>query len=165
MVEIMRTSQEPVPALRFIGKRYGNEDRVDGLFSAKWETWFHKGWFEQLEKLGTSEGWGHYVGLVGYHNGVFEYWIGIFLPADTNVPEGFHYMDYPPCNLGVCRIKGSKDTIYGNEPMCCDKLKAEGFEMLEREFICFEREPMCDDPDNANLKANETILDICFFVQ
>ena len=165
MVEIVKTSKEPVPQLRFIGKKYGNQDRVDGFFGAKWDEWFENGWFSQLENLGTLDGWGHYIGLMGHNNGEFEYWIGMFMPADTNAPMDFSHMDYPACNLGVCRIKGKADGIYGNEPMCCDKLQKEGFEMLEREFICFERELDCNHPDATNIEEDEAILDICFFVK
>ena len=162
MVEIIKTSKETVPPLRFIGKKYGDADRVDGLFGAKWGEWFENGWFDQLEALKPMVGWGHYIGLMGHEDGVFKYWIGMFLPADTIPPEGFEYMDYPACNLGVCRIKGSEDAIYGNEPMCCDKLQQEGFEMLDREFICFERELDCDD---RTLAEGEMLLDICFFTK
>lgn len=164
MVKIIKTSKEPVSAMRFIGKKYGDEDRVNGLFGAKWDEWFKNGWFSQLEKLGILNGWGHYIGLMGHEDGKFKYWIGMFLSADTTVPEGFEYMDYPACNLGVCRLKGNKDSIYCNEPMCCDRLEEEGYKILDQEFICFEREPLSDDPDTANLEKDEMILDICFFV-
>ena len=165
MVEIIKVGKESVPALRFIGKKYGDEDRVDGLFGAKWGEWFENGLFEQLEKLEPHDGWGHYIGLMGHEDGVFKYWIGMFLPAETTPPEGFCYMDYPACNLGFCRIKGKEDSIYCNEPICCDKLQQEGFEMLDQEFICFERELMCEDHDNASLEEGEMLLDICFFVK
>ena len=75
MVEIVKIGKEHVPALRFIGKKYGNEDRVDGLFSTKWDDWFNNGWFEQLKKLEPLDGWRHYIGLMGHENGVFKYWI------------------------------------------------------------------------------------------
>jgi len=163
MAEIIKTHKETVPAMRFIGKKYGNEDRVEGHFGAKWGEWFENGWFAQLEELGTLENWGHYIGLMGHEDGVFKYWVGMFVPAETNVPEGFSHMDYPACGLGVCRLRGKK--VWGNEPMCCDRLQQEGHEMLDREFICFEREPMCDDPDVTGLAEGEAILDICFFVK
>ena len=165
MAEIIKTSKEPVPAMRFIGKKYGDEDRVDGLFGTKWGEWFDSSWFEQLEKTGPAEGFGYYIGLMGHENGVFKYWIGMFMPAGTDIPEGFDYMDYPACHLGICRLKGNKNSIYCNEPMCHDRLKAEGYEMLDREFICFEREPLCDDPDTVGLQNDEVVLDICFFVK
>ena len=165
MVKIIKTNKESVPPMRFIGKKYGNEDRVNGLFGAKWGEWFENDWFSQLEKLGTIDGWEHYIGLMGHENGVFKYWIGMFMPANTKAPEGFEYMDYPACHLGVCRIKGNKNSIYGNEPMCCDKLAEEGYEMLDKEFICFERELLCDDPDTISLENDEMLLDICFFVK
>jgi len=165
MLKITRTYKEAVEPMRFIGKMYGDEDRVDGFFGAKWGEWFENGWFDQLEKLGTLDNWGHYIGIMGHEDGIFKYWIGMFMPVDTDVPDGFNHMDYPTCHLGICRLKGKKDGIYGNEPMCCDRLQQEGYEMLDKEFICFEREPMCDDPETVNLEEDEMILDICFFVK
>lgn len=165
MAEIIKIGKAPAPALRFVGKKYGDEDRVDGLFGAKWDEWFKNNWFQLLEKLNPLEGWGHYMGLMGHEDGVFKYWIGMFLPAETNPPEGFAYMDYPSCNVGFCRLKGREDNIYMNEPMCAETLQQAGFELLEQEFICFERELMCEDPDVAQLNEGEMLLDICFFVK
>lgn len=165
MVEIIKTYQEAVKPMRFIGKKYGNEDRVNGFFGAKWDEWFENGWFSQLEKLNPYEGWHHYIGLMGHEEGEFKYWVGMFLPADTVVPEGFDHMDYPGCRIAACRLKGHEDHMYGNEPMCSDRLIEEGYEMLEREFICFERELDCDDPETTSLKEKEGIIDICFFVK
>ena len=164
-VKIISTSRQPVPALRFIGKKYSDADRVDGLFSAKWDDWFENDWFSQLEALGPLDGWADYMGLMGHEDGEFKYWIGMFLPADTPVPDGFGHMDYPACNLGVCRLHGREDSIYGNEPMCCDRLQQEGDVMLDQEFICFERDLACDDPAVKSLPEGEMLLDICFFIK
>ena len=165
MAEIIRTGKEPTPALRFVGKKYGDEDRVDGFFGAKWGEWFDNGWFEQLEALNTSAGSSHYIGLMGHENGVFKYWVGMFLPPGTQPPEGFSYMDYAAGHLGFARLKGKEDSIYGNEPMCCDRLIKEGHNTLDHDFICFERELLCDDPDMANVEEGEKLVDICFFLK
>ena len=158
MVEIIKTSKNSVPAMRFIGKKYGDEDRVDGFFGAKWDEWFENGWFDVLGQLGSPGGWDNSIGLMGYENGVFKYWIGKFTSAATPVPEGFDYIDYDAGYIGICRLKGHEDSIYGNEPMCYNHLEAEGYKMLEKEFICFERYLNCDETE-------EMELDICFFVK
>jgi hypothetical protein len=34
--EIIKTYKQEVPALRFIGKKYGDKDRIDGTFGKYW---------------------------------------------------------------------------------------------------------------------------------
>jgi hypothetical protein len=42
--------------LRFIGKKYGDSDRVNGMFGSKWNEWWQNGWFDILEKhIDTSD--------------------------------------------------------------------------------------------------------------
>jgi hypothetical protein len=36
MAEVIRTYRQSVPAMRFIGKKYYDEDRVDGGFGKQW---------------------------------------------------------------------------------------------------------------------------------
>ena len=167
MAEIIETSKESTPAMRFIGKKYGDEDRVDGWFGAKWDEWFENGWFDTLEQLGSpTKCLDNAIGLMGHENGNFKYWIGRFAPAGTPVPEGFDYIDYDAGHMAFCRLKGQEDSIWGKEPMCCDHLQAMGEKMLDKEFICFERYPHCDNADV--IKATEeglAIIDICFFVE
>ncbi|NLN40953.1 MAG: hypothetical protein GX160_03010 [Clostridiales bacterium] len=50
MAEIIKTYRQSVPAMRFIGKKYEDKDRVNGGFAKQWEEWFSNGWFEVLEK-------------------------------------------------------------------------------------------------------------------
>ena len=109
---------------------------------------------------------------MGSRSGKFKYWIGRFTPADTPVPEGFKYIDYDAGYIGVCRLKGHEDGIYGREAMCCDCLQAEGYEMLGeeelgKEFTCFERYLDCDgtEEDFSSLEEGHMFLDICFFIK
>ena len=166
MAEIVKTYKKSITATRFIGKKYGNEDRVDGSFGAKWGEWFENKWFDVLDKLGSQEGWDNGIGLMGHEDGAFKYWIGKFTPANTPVPEGFDYMDYDAGYIAACRLKGQEDNLWGNEPMCCDYLQAEGYKMLDNEFICFEWYLDCEDEEV--IKATEegqSLLDVCFFVE
>ena len=49
MAKIIRTYRQKVPAMRFIGRKYLDADRVDGTFAAHWGEWFKQGWFEKLQ--------------------------------------------------------------------------------------------------------------------
>ena len=49
-LSIVKVYRESLPNVRFIGKKYGDNDRVDGSFGAKWGEWFQNGWFNILEK-------------------------------------------------------------------------------------------------------------------
>jgi len=159
--KITKVYKEPMEAKRFIGKKYTNEDRVDGMFSAHWGTWFQQGWFELIDPDCNT-----HIGLMREQNhdfDTFEYWIGFFMPADTPVPEGFAHVDFPAGNLGVCWVHGKEPHIYGQEGKCAQKLKKQGFELTECDW-CFERYDGADrfcKPD----KKGKVILDICFFVK
>ena len=166
MVEIIKTCKKAAPAMRFIGKKYGDEDRVNGFFDVKWSEWFENGWFDMLDNLGSPEGWDNTIGLMGYENGMFKYWIGKFTHAETPAPEGFDYIDYNAGDIGICRLKGHEDVVYGNEPMCYDHLQAEGYEIMDKEFTCFERYLICDETVEVNnLDEGDTVVDICFFLK
>ena len=167
MATITKAYKETVPALRFIGKRYGNADRVNGSFGAKWGEWFEKGWFGELEKLFDGklaeihENGDAYIGLMrdNGENG-FEYWIGIFMPKDTAVSENYAHVDFPAGELGVCWVYGKENEVYMHEVECWERLKAEGIN--PGSGWCFERYacPRFTTPDD---KGNVT-LDICFYI-
>ena len=85
MRELIKEYKQSVPALRFIGKKYG--DSANG-FGAMWQEWFENGWFNIIEKQidGKTkeiyEDGDAYIGLIG-GNGTaenpMEYWIGILI--------------------------------------------------------------------------------------
>jgi hypothetical protein len=131
MAEIIKTYKEALPALRLIGKRYGTGDFVDGSFGARWGEWFEKGWFDELEKLGTAENIENgYLGFMRCNTNQedFEYWIGVFFAPGTQVPEGYEFLDLNGGDVGVCWIKGSRDdgSIYGMHEQCVEALKNNG---------------------------------------
>lgn len=55
-MEIVKTYRQSIPATRFIGKKYGDEDRVNGGFGQQWGEWFQNGWFDVLEEAGRRGG-------------------------------------------------------------------------------------------------------------
>ncbi|MCL2046049.1 MAG: hypothetical protein FWG88_06650 [Oscillospiraceae bacterium] len=173
MSEITNVYRQDVGPLRFIGKKYGDVDRVDGAFSNKWEEWFANAWFEELEKiLGEKliEDYADndaYIGLMRHKEGeAFEYWIGMFMPPNTAVPEGFEFSDFPESSLGVCWVYGNEGEVYMQEARCAKKLEEEGYELIADEqgaIWFFERYgcPRFTEPDE---KGNVT-LDICHYIK
>lgn len=172
MAEIIKTYRQSVPAMRFIGKKYGDEDRVDGGFAAKWGQWFQNNWFAELEKL-TPSGGGQlyedadaYIGLMRWkEQDPFTYWIGMFMPENTSVPEGFTAIDIQESQLGVCWVYGKGGEVYFQEDACALKLREAGYTIKRDEegaTWCFERYgcPRFTTPDE---KGN-VILDICIYI-
>lgn len=166
MAEIIKVFREEVPAMRFIGKKYHDY--------GGWGEWFANGWFDVVESSmgGTGkikENWengGAYVGLECRKAGeLLEYWIGMFAPKNTEVPEGFSCLDFPKGSLGTCWIYGSEEEVHGVTGSCPEALRKAGMEPgvdengVERSFencLC----PRFTTPDE---KGN-IILDYCYFL-
>ncbi len=167
MVEIIKVYRESLPALRLIGKRYTDSDRgIDGGFGKKWSEWFEKGYFKPLEELGRlPENGDAYVGCMRCV-GEFEYWIGIFFPEDTLVPDGYMYADIPKGDVGTCWIYGQEDNgeLYGQEPhnMCVSKIVEEGWQLAKDPWF-FERYNCSrfTKPDDTG----KVILDYCIYLK
>jgi predicted transcriptional regulator YdeE len=176
MVEIIKVYKQTVGALRFIGKKYDNANRTNGTFGikSKWNEWFENGWFENIKKQtnSSSENNNAYIGLL--HNEPekpFKYWIGIFAPEGTEVPNGFDYVDFPKSDLGICRVRGKADDVYMNEGIsiieqCNAKLKEKRMNHVHDKFnACwaFERYDYPHFPKQDE-KGNG-ILEICLFMK
>ena len=125
--EITKVYKEHFPALRLIGKRYTNANRGPDGFARFWREWTAPGGrFEELKKLGPSDAVEYgYIGLMTTGPGNegtddFTYWIGMFFPAGTAVPEGFDYLDLPENDIGVAWIYGDDRTgeIFGQASHC-----------------------------------------------
>jgi len=172
-VEITNTYRQELPATRFIGKAYTEENKVNGSFSACWEEWFANDWFTPLQSLVTTEFLAKYpdakapVGLektaIDTHE--FTYLIGMFLPENTKVPDGYIYYDFPLTMLGVCWIKGGETDIFFKEELAFYRLMEDGFTPmlnLDGTQWIFERYA----PDRYKLDDNQKYtLDICFLVE
>ena len=172
-MRIIRIYRQHLPARRFIGKKYGDSDRVNGSFGAKWGEFFENGWFDVLEAAAISpieEGYedgGAYLGLMHMKDGEpFEYWIGMFLPPDTPVPDGFESREFAESDLGIGWVYGSEDEIYGRESDVAEALAEEGMRIrtdAAGAYWFFERYgcPRFTTPD----EQGNVILDIGFFVE
>ena len=159
MANITKVYKQPFDTARFIGKRYTNADRINGDFGAKWCEWFENGWFDVIKKPNDFEDGDAQIGLMTDKNGEFEYWIGVFTPEDSEVPEGFAHIDFPKNELGVCWVYGSEAEIFCQEGPCAEKMQKEGFD-IKGEW-CFERytSRFCTPDEKGNV-----IIDICFFL-
>jgi len=172
MPEIIKTYRQKVGALRFIGKKYGDEDRVGGGFGKQWGMFFENGWFAALEQLvddpaKTCEDGAAYIGLMRWKEGEpFEYWIGMFMPSGTDVPEGYGYVDLPAGELGVCWVQGPEGEVYMQEEKCANKLYEEGMEAVadEQGASWFFERYVCPRFTDADADGN-IILDIVHYVK
>jgi len=171
--EIVKVYRQNIEPLRFIGKKYGNPDRVDGNFGKLWGQWHANGWFGVLEKLydgnikNIYEDGDAYIGLMRWKNGeLFEYWIGMFMPANTTVPEGFDHIDFPKSDLGVAWLYGKEPEVIAKQDEAPKALVKNGFEIVvgaDGAHWFFERYvcPRFTTPD----KKGNIILDVCFFIK
>ena len=107
--ELLRIEREICPAALFIGKQYEKPN---------WGEWWENGWFDVLEAIpGLSVNDDGYIGLMRTIAGKTEYWIGMFFPVDTSVPEGFDAVELPAADYAVCYLYGSEtgSELYSEE--------------------------------------------------
>lgn len=166
-MKIVDCHRETMPATRFIGRRYGDADRNEsGGFGAKWGEAFATGLFAPLENLclDTPEGKA-YVGLMRC-TPAFQYWIGVFCPAGTAVPEGYGSVDLPAMALSVTWVKGKEETgdLYGQKThdASIDAARAKGFVPVEAPWY-FER--YCEERFLRKDAAGDVILDYCIEIR
>ena len=167
MAEITKVYKQSIPATRFIGKKYGDDDRVNGMFGHLWEEWWTADYWQTIKANVDGELADYFengdatIGLMTCENGSFQYWIGFYTPANTPVPDGFQSIDFPAKNLGVAWVTGQEPDIYMKEELCAQHLAEAG--IIINDNWCFERyvEDHFDKPDeNGNIT-----LDICYFVE
>ena len=111
---VINTYRQVIPASRFIGIQYGP---ADGGYSEKWCEWFSEGRFDVLRELSPEEEFFQYssatIGLMRCkENEPFQYWIGMFLPADTPVPAGYSFIDFDRFEIAVAEVFGPAPNIY-----------------------------------------------------
>lgn len=166
MAEIIKTFKENIPPLRFIGKTYGE--------FGHWGEFWQNDWFGLLENaMGGPEAilklWsngGGYVGLEHWSpEEPFTYWLGMFVPAGTPVPDGFSHVDFFDVALGTCWIYGKESEVHDTSG-CRAAVEKAGMKILQdasggtwsfENCLC----PRYTTPD----EQGNIILDYCFFVE
>ena len=165
MAEIIKAFTEEVPAMRFIGKKYTS--------FGHWGEMFANGWFDEIERaMGGTDAitslWkngGAYVGLeCRSETEPFLYYLGMFTPIGTPVPDGFDFVDFPAGALGVVWICGTEKEVHRVKGRKA-ALQAEGIEVKTdgngviwsfENCIC----PRYTTPDaDGNI-----ILDYCYYL-
>lgn len=169
MNQVIKVYKQEVPAMKFVGKKYVGND----VYS-HWGEWFANGWFDKIEEsmggvdniLDIWKDGGGYVGLEFRKEGeLIEYWIGMFAPTDTDVPEGFEFVKFEEGNIGVCWNYGKEDEVHdvGNnwEYILKDGME---FKLDERGCVAQFENELCPRFTTPDEKGN-VILDYCFYVQ
>jgi hypothetical protein len=132
--EVTKVYLEQFPALRLIGKCYTNDDRDEsGGYGDQWKEWWDGDIFNMMKQaVGISPFIEDTLGLMTMRGDMtgFTYWIGLFFPAETKVPDGYEFLDLPESNIGVGWVCGSEENgeIYGGPPheAVCKKLDDDG---------------------------------------
>lgn len=169
MAELIRCYRQDVGALRFIGKKYGDEDRTDGGFDKQWGDFASKGWkltLDSLPKAAFEDG-DAYIGLMRWKDGEpFQYWVGMFLPEGTEVPDGFGHVDFPPASMGVCWLRGKEDSLYMQEGRCATRLMEEGYTIIpDDEGACWFFERYSRARFDTQDEDGNAILDIVHYIK
>ncbi len=134
-MKILEVKRESCPAARLIGKRYKK--------GVNWGEWWANDWFSKLEVNPRLPFNGDaYIGAVHIVDGKPERWIGELFPVDTEVPEGFDYVDMEPLEYAVCYLydKENSGEFYTKDThnMCLEELKAHHLKRKEDDW-CVER--------------------------
>lgn len=135
VTEILEVKKESCPKARLIGKKYENVPN--------WGEWWENNWFEILEtNQRLSFNGDAYIGGVHIVNGIPERWIGMLFPENTEVPEGFEYIDIEPLDYAVCYLydKENSNEFYSIDThnQCLEKLKEYNLKRKEDDW-CLER--------------------------
>ncbi len=133
-VRIISVTQEKLPTVRFIGKRYNGNESI----YIKWKLWKDNHWFSILENLDIRYA-DTYIGAKRIVNGSLEYWIGMFFLPEADVPEGFEYIDIDEINMAHFQLQGTAQKVASFEThnLCLCELDKNGMTRFEDHW-CFE---------------------------
>ena len=179
MFEIIKVYKQNIDSLRFIGKKYDNANRINGTFEvkSKWREWFENRWFEVIEEQISGnpndiyEDGGAYIGLLRNKDGeLFQYWIGMFVPMNTEIPESYDYIDFPKSELGVCWVYGKEKDVSMYEGIeiieqCNERLTKEKIHHVhDKDDTCYAFERYVTSRFATPDEKGNIILDVCFFI-
>ena len=131
MHKIIKAYKQSIPETRFIGIKYGDGDRDEyGSFGEKWGLAHASDLFGKIESaVGIDkirvlyEDSDAYVGLMRCNaDEPFQYWIGMFTPAGSPVPDGMEYVDFVASELGIAWIYGDEGDVFCHDDECVAEL-------------------------------------------
>ena len=153
---IVNVYKQSLPPTRFIGLKHESGGEA-------WDNWndTHYALLKNLPGVkDVYEDSDALIGLMNHRNG-FEYWLGFFTPANTPVPEGYQYEDFPQMEIGACWIYKHED--YPDAELAVpafEKMKEEGY-MPDGDWWFERYHPVRCESD----KNGYGILDICFMLK
>jgi len=163
LIEIVNVYRQNIPEMSFIGKKGTN-----------WGLWWQNGWFDLLEKYIDDdfkekyEDWGAYLGMSRFNeNGDFiDYYVGMFLPNNINVPDGFEKIELPNSSFGVCWVYGKSDFVHGKTNFVRKRLLEDGYKIVldKNDFILSIERDTCPRFTTPDEKGN-VIVDVLHFIE
>jgi len=130
---IKKVFKQELPALRFIGKKCFETSAAMNILNML-DSWQLNHWFDPIEKQADInyktffDGGDAYINLVREKDGgIFEHLMGMFMPAGTEVPQGYDMIDFPKMTICVSRVYGKRSEIVNYETECRNKLTEDGF--------------------------------------
>jgi len=144
---VKKVFKQELPALRFIGTKCFETTAAVNVLNML-DSWKLNGWFDVIEKQSNIdyktffEGGGSfkegdaYINLVRKKgNDICEHWMGMFMPAGTEVPQGYDMIDFPKTSIGASRVYGKRNEIVNYETECRNKLTEEGFALGDTQWF------------------------------
>lgn len=162
----MKTYTGKCSASKFIGKHYREKDKRSGTYGWLWDEWFDKDMFAPIESLTDAsiiEDSNSHLGMNRYlEDGGYEYWIGMIVPENAPVPEGYDSFLIPACDTVTNWIYGKEPVVYFYN--CIREMKAQGLywnPLATGDKLMAERYvlPRFSDPD----EFGNIILDMVYF--
>jgi AraC family transcriptional regulator len=93
----------------------------------------------------------------------FTYMVGMFMKADTPVPEGYTSYDIPKCILAKAWIYGEEYDIYSNaHTLTVDAIRRNGYEVDWEHF--FQCEVYTDSRFGIPKNNGEKLLTLDYFM-
>jgi len=118
-----------LPPVRMIGKEVAHGYNCGNPVPELWDKCHQDGTLKVLESL--SPEMAYYIGWMGDYNSEtkrFVYIAGMFMPANTPVPDGFQYRDISACMVGMGFINGNiMDAIPRQHDLTVEGIKANGY--------------------------------------
>lgn len=169
MAEVIRVYTQHLPEVKFVGKCYSEKDRINGTFAGKWEDWFRNNWFAPLklddDLADPFEDCDAFYGLCRCKkNEEFQYWIGVLMPTDAIVPQGYDSIILDEGEIAVCWVYGKEPDVYTVDSL--ESVEKSGYSWAADRndtYFMFERY-VCPRFTNPDEEGN-IILDACYYIK